>query len=80
MEAEKELNMGAGAQFSKGLERESDEEKDWGASLTTGASSGSCKRRKVAPPLLLSTVTVSLRARDTNLSSPSPVLSLCRRN
>lgn len=59
-----------GAQPCKRLER-GHEETARGASLSTGASSGSCRRGKALfPPVL--TITASFRARGTNLSSLRP--------
>lgn len=62
-----------GAQPCKRLER-GHEETARGASLSTGASSRSCRRGKALfPPVL--TITASFRARGTNLSSLRPASS-----
>lgn len=65
---------------SKRLEGESDKETTTGASMTPVASSGNCRKGKMAPWILLSTRAVPFRAREANLSSCIPALCLCRRN
>lgn len=52
---------------SGGPAGQQDEDTAKGASLTLGASSGSCRSRKWVPPMLLSAVTASCGARETDL-------------
>lgn len=52
-------------------EASGDEKTGQAASWSTGASSGSCRREKALPPLLL-TISASFRARETTLSSFCP--------